>query len=160
MAVKQTKDTIPQEFVKLIPPLPKESFPSPLVEGTHGYLWCLSAYVRTCWSLGPLSTTRTCYAFQSPCGHPGSSHPAPYPKFLQLVGFPPPAIQSPHNHAISAIHSPGFPLPTSSVFFSHFPCCPLPLNSCPDCRLRPVYYLLSSLDPSRCLWLYLPSCLQ
>lgn len=48
---------------------------TPLAEGRTDYLHCLLAYQSTCWTVDPESTC-TCYAFQSPCWHPCSSHPS------------------------------------------------------------------------------------
>lgn len=59
------------------------------IKGINSYLYCILAHQTACWPPESLSSTSTGYTFLSLLCHPGPSHPTPYPKLFQLVGFPP-----------------------------------------------------------------------
>lgn len=53
---------------------------------------------------GLYTSTSTRCTFQSPCWHPDSSHPNPYPKLPKLTSSPS-ASCCPHNPAVSTLHA-------------------------------------------------------
>lgn len=60
----------------------------------QGHLWCLLAYQCPCWPLGSLPVASTCYRVQGASWLSQLLSPCPYPKFLQLMDFPPLASHS------------------------------------------------------------------
>lgn len=118
-------------------------------ESTNGYL---------CYQLAYQSSA----ALQLPsvsCCHPGSSHPTPYPKLPQLMGFYP--CPSFSFHLITLL----FWLCSLSFVFllvstSGSPSLFSPFKARCRCWSHLLNYFVSALYSSRCFWLFSTSYLQ
>lgn len=115
------KSQHPSGSVKLVPLCHKSQFSYPWQKGQTAILVPISMPKRMLtsrlprWPLGSLSITSTCHTFQSPCGHLGSSHPAPTLNFRAWTSLPSASLY-PYSPASSALRS----LLCSSLFLVSF----------------------------------------